>query len=150
MLLKISSFCTLHKSPVSTGFAEQITPILRILCYNGSLVTWIAYIPFTTYWEFYTTRTAYKKTPRPVVLLSVFIAAGTCLPSRCLATVEDTHTETQTDGRDLWSTPLRMLRCHDIHTESHKDWFRHSKYVAGRGDSQTARWFYKPTFIWVG
>jgi hypothetical protein len=25
-------------SSVSTGFAEQIMPILRILCYNGSLV----------------------------------------------------------------------------------------------------------------
>jgi hypothetical protein len=31
--------CTTHKSPVGTGFTEQITPILRILCYNGSLVT---------------------------------------------------------------------------------------------------------------
>jgi hypothetical protein len=40
MLLKITSFCTLHKSLVSTGFTEQIIPILRILYYNGSLVTW--------------------------------------------------------------------------------------------------------------
>jgi hypothetical protein len=39
MLLKMSSFCTIHKSSVSTGFTEQIMPILRILCYNGSLVT---------------------------------------------------------------------------------------------------------------
>jgi hypothetical protein len=28
------------KSSVSTGFAKQIMPIWRILCYNGSLVTW--------------------------------------------------------------------------------------------------------------
>jgi hypothetical protein len=40
MLLKISSFCTIYKSSVSTGFTEQIMPILRILCYNGNLVTW--------------------------------------------------------------------------------------------------------------
>jgi hypothetical protein len=40
MLLKISSFCTTHKSSASTGFTEQIMPILRNLCYNGSLVTW--------------------------------------------------------------------------------------------------------------
>jgi hypothetical protein len=40
MLLKFSSFCTIHKSSVSTGVTEQIMPILRILCYNGSLVTW--------------------------------------------------------------------------------------------------------------
>jgi hypothetical protein len=30
----------IYKSSVSTGFTEQIMPILRILCYNGSLVTW--------------------------------------------------------------------------------------------------------------
>jgi hypothetical protein len=40
ILLKISSFSTTHKSSVSTAFTEQITPILRILCYNGSLVPW--------------------------------------------------------------------------------------------------------------
>jgi hypothetical protein len=40
MLLNISSFYATHKSSVSTGFTEQIKPILRILCYNGSLVTW--------------------------------------------------------------------------------------------------------------
>jgi hypothetical protein len=39
MLLEIYSFCTTYKSCVSTGFTEQIMPILRILRYNGSLVT---------------------------------------------------------------------------------------------------------------
>jgi hypothetical protein len=34
-----SSFCTTHKTSVSTGFAKQIMLYLRILCYNGSLVT---------------------------------------------------------------------------------------------------------------
>jgi hypothetical protein len=34
------SFGTTQKSSVSTGFAKQIMPILRILCYNGSLVNW--------------------------------------------------------------------------------------------------------------
>jgi hypothetical protein len=38
--IEISSFCTMYKSSVSTGFIEQIMHILRILCYNGSLVTW--------------------------------------------------------------------------------------------------------------
>jgi hypothetical protein len=33
-------YCKFFLLPVSTGFAEQIMPILRILCYNGSLVTW--------------------------------------------------------------------------------------------------------------
>jgi hypothetical protein len=35
-------FCTIHKSSVSTGFARQIMPVLRILHYNGNLVTWSA------------------------------------------------------------------------------------------------------------
>jgi hypothetical protein len=34
------SFCTTQKSYISTGFTEQIMPILRNLCYNGSLVAW--------------------------------------------------------------------------------------------------------------
>jgi hypothetical protein len=39
MLLKILPFA-LHTSPLSVlGFAEHIMSILRILCYNGSLVT---------------------------------------------------------------------------------------------------------------
>jgi hypothetical protein len=29
----------IHKSSVSTGFTEQIMPMLRILCYNGTVVT---------------------------------------------------------------------------------------------------------------
>jgi hypothetical protein len=33
-------FCTIYKSSVSTGFAKQIMLILRVLCYNGRLVTW--------------------------------------------------------------------------------------------------------------
>jgi hypothetical protein len=35
-----SSFCSIYKSCVSTGFAKEIMSSLRILCYNGSLVTW--------------------------------------------------------------------------------------------------------------
>jgi hypothetical protein len=35
-----SSFCIIYKSSVSTDFAKQIMPILHILLYNGSLVTW--------------------------------------------------------------------------------------------------------------
>jgi hypothetical protein len=47
MLLNISSFCTTHKSSVSTGLTEQIMPILHILFYNGSLVTcFLLYLPF--------------------------------------------------------------------------------------------------------
>jgi hypothetical protein len=35
-----SSFCTIYKSSVNTGFAKQSIPILRILWYSVSLVTW--------------------------------------------------------------------------------------------------------------
>jgi hypothetical protein len=34
------AFSTIYTSSVSTGFTKQIMPILRILCYNDSLVTW--------------------------------------------------------------------------------------------------------------
>jgi hypothetical protein len=30
-----------------------------------------------------------------------------------------------TGGRDLWIAHWNGLRCHDIHTKFHKDWFRH-------------------------
>jgi hypothetical protein len=39
MLFKFSSFCTTHKSFISTGFTEQSMHILRILRYNGCSVT---------------------------------------------------------------------------------------------------------------
>jgi hypothetical protein len=39
-VIENSSFCIIHKSSVSPGFAKQIMPVLHILCYNGSLVTW--------------------------------------------------------------------------------------------------------------
>jgi hypothetical protein len=39
--------CTIHKSSVSIGFANQIMPIIRIICYNGSLVIWEV-VSFTT------------------------------------------------------------------------------------------------------
>jgi hypothetical protein len=43
-------------------------------------------------------------------LFCIIVAAGTCLPGGCLATVRVTLTDTQTDGRDLWSTPLRWAQ----------------------------------------
>jgi hypothetical protein len=39
-VIENSSLYTVYKSSGSIGFAKQIMPILRILCYNGSLVTW--------------------------------------------------------------------------------------------------------------
>jgi hypothetical protein len=71
------------------------------------------------------TRTSWKTTrPTILLLLRVFVAAETCLPSRCLAPkggihltkplpsndMTDTHTDTQTDWRDLRSTPLRWAQ----------------------------------------
>jgi hypothetical protein len=75
---------------------------------------------------------------RPTILLLVLVfnAAGGCLPSRYLApkggirlteplpcnSRRDTHTDTQTDGRDLWSMPLELVQLSWLHTR-----FRHSK-----------------------
>jgi hypothetical protein len=93
--------------------------------------------------------------PTFIILLRVLLEAGTCLPSRCLAPKggilvqlteplpwndrKDTHTDTQIDGMDLLSTPLRWVRVpyYTVHTKFHKDWFRHSK--VDKGDTQTRR-----------
>jgi hypothetical protein len=40
-VIENSFFCTVYKSSVSTGFAKQIMPVLCILFYNGSWVTWM-------------------------------------------------------------------------------------------------------------
>jgi hypothetical protein len=40
------------------------------------------------------------------IVACVFVAALMFLQSRCLATTGETHTDTQTDGKNLWSTPL--------------------------------------------
>jgi hypothetical protein len=40
----------------------------------------------------------------------VFVASVTFLPSRCLETIGDTYTNTQTNGRDFLSTPLRSAQ----------------------------------------
>jgi hypothetical protein len=40
------------------------------------------------------------------------------------------------------------LRCRNIHTEFHKDWFKHSKVNSGGyTDTQTAMWSHKPTLF---
>jgi hypothetical protein len=60
--------------------------------------------------------------PTILLLLRVFNVMRKCLPCRCLAMKggiyftesrndrKDIHTDTQTDGRDLWSTPLRWAQ----------------------------------------
>jgi hypothetical protein len=67
------------------------------------------------------------------------------LPSLCLATTRGIHIQThRLMGVRRWDG----LRCHDIHTKFHKDWFRHLK--ANREeftDTQTAWRSHKPTFI---
>jgi hypothetical protein len=84
MLLKIIPFA-MYESPVTPGFAEHILPILRILCYNGSLVTelWFPSSPFTSplckdQIEKFVPSNSY-------FVAYVFVAGGTFLRSRCLA-----------------------------------------------------------------
>jgi hypothetical protein len=44
-------------------------------------------------------------------------------------------TDTQTGGRDLWSTALRWARCHDVYTKFNKNCLSYSK-VDGARDTQ--------------
>jgi hypothetical protein len=39
------------------------------------------------------------------------------------------------------------LRCHDIHTKFHKDWFRHSKIDRADTQTQTSWWSHEPFFF---
>jgi hypothetical protein len=67
----------------------------------------------------------------PCIVACVFVTAVTFLQNRCLATTGDTHTDTQTDGRDFSIGRSNGLRNRDIHTKFHKDWFRYSKVNGG-------------------
>jgi hypothetical protein len=95
-----SSFCIIYKSSVSPGFAKQITPILRVLCYNGSLVTWTVvslttakFKPLIFNWLSSKPRLAYNLSARTTqktpffccgtIVSFVSVAAGMCLLSCC-------------------------------------------------------------------
>jgi hypothetical protein len=70
-----------------------------------------------------------------LLLLLIFVATGTCLPNRCLASRGAIHlTETLpcNDRRDS-HTETDGLCCHDIHAKFHKDWLKYSKANFGWG-----------------
>jgi hypothetical protein len=61
--------------------------------------------------------------PTFLLLLCVLVAAGTCLPSRCLATKGGTHIKIhRLMGRICEVHRWDGLRCHDIHTKFHNNW----------------------------
>jgi hypothetical protein len=62
--------------------ARQIMPILRILCYNGSLVTYIAENTASIVDEACLPR---RCLPIGVLLLRMLSPSGLCLLNRCLA-----------------------------------------------------------------
>jgi hypothetical protein len=79
--------------------------------------------------------------PTIPLLLYVFDVTGTCLPSHCLAMKGGIHftKPLPSNDRGLHTQTQRLmsgayevchsngLRCSDIHTKFHKDWFMHSK-----------------------
>jgi hypothetical protein len=44
----------------------------------------------------------------PSIVACVFVAAVKLLPIRCLATIEDKHTDTQTNGRNVMKYTVEM------------------------------------------
>jgi hypothetical protein len=63
-----------------------------------------------------------------ILLLRVFVAARTCLPSRCLATIGGIQIQTHSLSGGIYEECRSDgLRYHDIHTKFREDWFRHSK-----------------------
>jgi hypothetical protein len=83
--------------------------------------------------------------PRSVTRIALpfclIVVAEACLPSRCLArkegynlpslflaTIGSIHTQTHRLKEGIYEVSRwDGLRCHDIHTKFHKDWFGHSK-----------------------
>jgi hypothetical protein len=60
------------------------------------------------------------------------------------------YIQTETDWRDLWSTPLRWAQVPWYTYRFHKDWFRHSKLIEWthmHTDTRTTWRTHKPTFI---
>jgi hypothetical protein len=80
--------------------------------------------------HFDTTRTAKKTTCPLILLLRLFVAAVPFLQSRCLATVGDTYIRRLMGG--IYEVRrLNGLRCRDIYTKFHRDWFRHLEVAEG-------------------
>jgi hypothetical protein len=76
-----------------------------------------------------------KQTHAPndsTIVERVFVAAGTCLQSRCLAMKERIHRHTLIRG--IYDERRRDgSRCRDIQPKFRKDWLRHSKFSGGEG-----------------
>jgi hypothetical protein len=99
------------------------------------------------------------KSPTIPLLLRVFVAAGTCLPSRCLAPKKGIHLSEPFPSNDRGDARTdRLMRgiyevrrsdrdsYHDIHTKFHKNYSRHSKVIReGYTHTQTGWRSHKPT-----
>jgi hypothetical protein len=85
--------------------------------------------------------------PTVLLLLRVFVAAGTCLRSPFLAMKIGMQKYTHRLMRRNYEVCCwDGLRCHDKHTKFNKDWLRHSKVnMEGFTDTQTAWRSHKPT-----
>jgi hypothetical protein len=77
-------------------------------------------------------RADHLQTARRRRLQHFFVAAGTCLLNRCLATIAG---YSYRDGF-MKHVAEGVLSWHDVHTKFYKDWFRHSE--VDEGDTQTA------------
>jgi hypothetical protein len=75
MVIENLSLCTIYESSVGPGFAKQIKSILRILRYNGSLVT-VTIVSLAT--------AKFKPLILFLCLASLFPILRTCSFSRCL------------------------------------------------------------------
>jgi hypothetical protein len=71
------------------------------------------------------TRTAQKTTLPTILLLCVFIASGTCLPSRCLATISGIQIYTHR----LMGGIYEVRRCDGL--RCHKDWLSFKSWWGG-------------------
>jgi hypothetical protein len=96
---------------------------------------------------FFTTLTVYIKTPpATLLLLRVFVAAETCLPSSCLATIGGyTYTQRLMGGiYEVCLLRLAQVPWYTYEVSSGLIWEFRSWYGDTQIHRQTARWSHKP------
>jgi hypothetical protein len=83
-----------------------------------------------------------------ILLLLVFVAGGSCLPSCCLAVKGGIHfTEPlpSKNGRVYEVRRYDGLNCHDIRTKFYKDWSGIQKLIGADTQTHTGWRLHKPT-----
>jgi hypothetical protein len=130
-----------------TGLDTRILRISRCCIFNHTIKNKKLWQELFAYFPSVRHATYKNHTFNNYSIVCVFVAPVTFLPSRCLATISDTHIDIQIDGRHLWSTPLRQTQVpwHIYKVSLRPVQTFYSWFGAGEVHWRTVRWYHKPT-----